>query len=209
VPPPLDFIARAVVFTSAAAYWAGVLVEARQVRRRIGRSPNVRPRGGKERALWFGWFLVIVLWFSLPFLTGRGETSWLMPVAFLRHPLAFGAGLLLIAAGHAGTYWCYAAMGDTWRMGINRREKNRLVTGGPYQRVRHPIYLLQLVLLAGAALLLPSPLAFFALGFHFVCATIKATDEESYLLALHGDEYRDILSRTGRFLPRWRPGRLR
>src|SRR5206468_2501414 len=34
---------RAIVFVSAFVYWVGVAVQARRIRRQIGRSPNVRP----------------------------------------------------------------------------------------------------------------------------------------------------------------------
>jgi protein-S-isoprenylcysteine O-methyltransferase Ste14 len=68
--------------------------------------------------------------------------------------------------------------------------------------VRHPIYLFQVFMLAGAALLLPTALSLIALIVHLVCASIKARDEESYLLRVHGERYRDYLSRTGSFFPK-------
>jgi protein-S-isoprenylcysteine O-methyltransferase Ste14 len=88
-------------------------------------------------------------------------------------------------------------------MGINRKEKNALVTRGPFGVVRHPIYLFQIVMLAGAALLLPTWLSLLIVLVHAVCVLIKATDEESYLLTAHGDEYRAYRSRTGRLFPKW------
>jgi len=108
----------------------------------------------------------------------------------------------LVLAGYAATLWCYAIMGDTWRIGIDQNEKNPLVTRGPYRLVRHPIYLFQIVMLAGVALLLPTCLSLIVLIFHVVCVLIKAADEESYLITVHGKTYRDYLSRTGRLLPR-------
>ena len=115
------------------------------------------------------------------------------------------SGILLVVLGYAGTLWCYSIMGDAWRMGIDRNEKTRLVTQGPYQVMRHPIYGLQVMMLAGVALLLPTVFAFFILGLHFLCAWIKARDEEAYLLAVHGEEYRAYSTRTGRLLPRLLP----
>ena len=61
---------RAVVGASGLLYWGGVLIQARRVRKQIGRSPNLKPRGFKERALWLGWFLVILVWVGQPFLVG-------------------------------------------------------------------------------------------------------------------------------------------
>ena len=107
-----------------------------------------------------------------------------------------------MVAGYAGTLACYAAMGDTWRMGINRKEKNALVTPGPFRFVRHPIYLFQVVILAAVLFLLPTLLSFIILVIHLLCVLMKATDEESYLLNIHGEEYRKFLSRTGRLFPK-------
>src|SRR4051812_35088249 len=98
---------RASVFCSAVVYWSGVWVQARRVRKRIGRSPNVRPQGPKERLLWAGWALVVMAWLALPFLTG------LIPSPV--HPLGTALGIILLAIGYAGTLWCYVAMGNAWR----------------------------------------------------------------------------------------------
>lgn len=200
---------RAVVLGSALVYWIGVWVQARRVRKRIGRSPNVKPRSSKERLLWAGWFLVVVAWLSLPFLAGRGPA--LLGTEFLRplvHPVALAVGVLLVAVGYTGTLWCYVVMGDTWRMGVNRGERTTLVVRGPYQTVRHPIYLFQVFMLAGVVFLLPTLLSLLIFFIQFICVLTKAADEESYLLSVHGPEYRDYLTRTGRFLPKW-PGKIR
>lgn len=194
---------QAVALGSALLYWGGVAVQARRVRRRIGRSPNVRPRTGKERLLWAGWMLVVGLWIALPFLAQPSGAIWLTslwPGALQFWSLA--AGLLAVVAGYGATLWCYAIMGDTWRMGVDRQEKTALVTSGPYAVVRHPIYLFQVIMLLGVALLLPCPLALLALAVHLVCVWIKAADEEAFLLNSLGEPYRAYLGRTGRVWPR-------
>ena len=40
-------------------------------------------------------------------------------------------------------------MGDAWRIGINRKEKNQLITRGPYAVVRHPIYVSYMLMALG------------------------------------------------------------
>jgi protein-S-isoprenylcysteine O-methyltransferase Ste14 len=141
-----------------------------------------------------------------PFWTAGGQ-DWtgVRFIPLLLHPVAFPLGIVLVVAGYAGTLWCYAAMGNLWRIGIDRQEKNSLVTRGPYRAVRHPIYLFQIVMLAGALFLLPTALSLMILIIHFFCALVKAFDEESYLVTVHGQEYRDYLSRTGGLFPKlWR-----
>ena len=202
---PIDdlFIRQVIVFAIALVYWAGVMVQARSVRRRIGRQPNVRPRGTKERLLWLGWMLVVLTWIALPFVVSPESSNVLV---HLNSDLLTSSGLLLgaalVVAGYAGTHWCYASMGDTWRMGINQDEKTRLVTVGPYNRIRHPIYIFQTVILLGVAVLLPALLAFLIIPVHLVCVWIKARDEESHLVTVHGQTSLDYCARTGRLLPK-------
>jgi protein-S-isoprenylcysteine O-methyltransferase Ste14 len=199
------YLNRTVVLASAVVYWAGVWVQARRVRRHIGRSPNVRPRGTREKLLWAGWFIVVAVWLLQPCL-GDSARTWplLRPNQCLLQTPMVALGVLLVLAGYAGTLWCYAAMGDTWRMGIDRNEKNALVIRGPYRLIRHPIYMFQVVMLAGVAALLPTALSLIVLAIHLICVWVKALDEETYLLSVHGQAYGDYLSRTGRLLPRIR-----
>ena len=195
-------IRRAVVLASVLVYWGGVWVQARRIRRHIGRTPNVAPHGLKERLLWLGWLLVVMGWIALPFVSHAGSALGLTRLhSGLIHPAGFVLGLILIISGYAGTLWCYSVMGDHWRMGIDHEHRSKLVTGGPYGVVRHPIYLFQMVMLAGAAALLPSWMPVVIILLHLVCVLFKALDEEAHLTRLHGNEYRSYLSRTGRLFP--------
>ncbi len=189
---------------SALLYWTGVLIHAYRLRKRIGRSPNLKPHGTKEGLLWGGWFFVIAGWIGQPLIienpVSTGIFSFLPP---FHHLLGIPLGIVLLLCGHSGTLWCYTALGDSWRMGINSNEKTALVKNGPYRWVRHPIYLFQIIILIGVVTLLPTLFSFMLLLIHFVCVVIKASDEEAYLSAIHGPEYYDYLSSTGRFFPGW------
>src|SRR5260370_30454585 len=191
----------AVALLSAFVYCAGVWVQSRRVRKQIGRSPNLKPRGTREKMLWLGWFIVIFVWLGQPFLIQR-ELPGLHLAPWLLNSFSLASGLILVLAGYACTLWCYKVMGNAWRIGINPREKNFLVTGGPYRTVRHPIYLFQIVMLAGVVLLLPPLCSLAILLIHVVCVFLKAGDEESYLRGIHGKAYEDYLARTGRLLPK-------
>src|SRR6476646_2383612 len=90
---------QVVVSGSGLVYWCGVLVQARRIRRQIGRTPNLRPRGLKEKLLWAGWFVVIAGWIFQPFLLQRMR---------LLHPGASVLGACLIILSYAATLWTYA-----------------------------------------------------------------------------------------------------
>ena len=195
---------KVAVAGSGLIYWAGVLIQARRVGKKIGRSPNMTPRTAEERALWIGWMLVIAVWIGQPFFVGEKAWAFVRLCPLLTHVAVMIAGLALIAAGYAGTLWCYGIMGSAWRIGVNEQEKNALVTSGPFARVRHPIYALQVVMLTGAVCLLPTACSLVLLAFHLACVWLKAADEESYLLATHCEAYRAHIARTGRLFPKFR-----
>ncbi len=198
------FWRRVVVCAGALIYWGGVYVQGRRIRKRIGRSPNLKPRDTRERLLWAGWMLVILAWIVQPLLLGnKAEWPGLRIHPQCLHPAGLIGGIVFTVAGYASTIWCYVIMGNSWRIGINRKEKNELITAGPYRRIRHPIYAFQSLMLAGAVLLLPTICSIAVLLLHLICATIKARDEETYLLGVHGDAYREFMAKTGRLFPRF------
>ena len=189
---------RASVCLAALVYWGGVALHARRIRKRTGKSANLKPRTPKEQVLWLGWAFMILGWLLQPLLA---PTSWL--AAPLLVPLTLVAGLVLVVLGYAATLWCYASMGDMWRIGVNRQEKTSLVTRGPYNVIRHPIYGFQILMLVGSALLLPTIFSLIISVVHFFCVQAKAADEEAYLLGVHGETYRAYLNRTGRLFPKF------
>src|SRR5947209_18066564 len=80
---------QAVVSGSGLVYWVGVLIQARRVRRQIGRAPNLRPRGSNEKLLWAGWMVVIGVWLVQPLLVGNGSVvPGLTLMSPLLHPLS-------------------------------------------------------------------------------------------------------------------------
>ncbi len=194
-----------VVFISAVLYWGGVIIHAYRIRKHIGRSPNLKPRNLKESLLWSGWFFVIAGWIGQPLIIEKYKDLMIFSfVTPLSLPSGIPVGILLALCGYVGTLWCYSALGDSWRIGLDKSEKTSLIKHGPYRFIRHPIYLFQIIILIGMTSLLPTPFSFMILLTHFVSVVTKALDEEAYLITTHGFEYQGYLSRTGRFLPKWK-----
>jgi protein-S-isoprenylcysteine O-methyltransferase Ste14 len=195
------YLRKFLVTGAAVIYWGGVLFQARRVGKQIGRTPNLKPQGLKERLLWSGWFFIILGWIGQPWILPSKVSSFFSFLSWRVDPLFIVLGILLLAGGYGGTLWCYAAMGSLWRIGIDRQEKTTLVTNGPYRWIRHPIYLFQMIMLLGSFFLIPTYFSLILLGIHLFCSLNKAIDEERHLLRTLGSEYRDYQSRTGRFLP--------
>lgn len=202
--PLMMWLRCAVVAASGLIYWGGVWVQAKRIRKKIGRKPNILPRGTRERLLWLGWTVVVIGWIAQPLLmNGKNPGGLLFGLCpSLSHSAALWTGIAIIVAGYLGTLWCYAAMGAAWRIGIDTEKTTSLVEAGPYRRMRHPIYSFQMVMLIGALLLLPTFASLAILLLHFICASIKAADEEKHLTTVYGEEYRAYRGRSGKFFPR-------
>ena len=97
--------------------------------------------------------------------------------------------------------WSHAILGRFWSPHLQLRPSHQLITGGPYARIRHPIYSAIVGWLMSLGLVAANwtPFMFAALAaLHFL---LKIQGEEKMMLEQFGDEYREYMKRTGRLLP--------
>jgi|CXWL01.1.fsa_nt_gi protein-S-isoprenylcysteine O-methyltransferase Ste14 len=111
-----------------------------------------------------------------------------------------GAALALVGIGL--TFLAQVQMGPSWRIGVAANERTELVTTGAFAAVRNPIFSAMLLVSAGLALAVPTPLALVLPPLLLVALELQVRlVEEPYLIGTHGERYRDWASRTGRFVP--------
>jgi protein-S-isoprenylcysteine O-methyltransferase Ste14 len=97
--------------------------------------------------------------------------------------------------------WTHAVLGRFWSPNLQLRVGHRLMREGPYARIRHPMYSAIVGWLMGLGLVAANgvPLGLAALAaLHF---TLRISGEEKMMLQQFGDEYREYVKQTGRFLP--------
>jgi protein-S-isoprenylcysteine O-methyltransferase Ste14 len=117
------------------------------------------------------------------------------------------AGAIVCGVGLALMLGAQLRLGASWRIGIEEAARPGLVTGGMYGWCRNPIYAWWMLWMVGYVLLLPTWLSILGLLAWVSAMGVAVRDEERYLLATYGDEYRAYARRVGRFVPRL--GRLR
>jgi protein-S-isoprenylcysteine O-methyltransferase Ste14 len=103
--------------------------------------------------------------------------------------------------------WTHVVLGRFWSTALQLRHGHRLITAGPYARIRHPMYSAILGWMTSLGLVAASwiPLVFAALcGLNFI---LRIQPEETMMLQQFGDEYREYMKRTGRLLPASAPHR--
>ena len=157
-----------------------------------------------------GWAGFWLYWLAAAFSTKKGRVPWtrelrvravLVVVVFILvrlgvfrshgingDPWRWAIGLALLVLGLGFAIWARIHIGRNWGIPMTQKEEPELVTGGPYQLVRHPIYSGILVAGIGTAIalswlwLIPVLLA----GAYFF---YSATVEERYLTEQFPDSY--------------------
>ena len=170
--------------------------------RRTG-STGLRGVSGQPlSAEWIGGVLFVaasVLVLTAPLLDLAGV---LKPGTALDHPVGHAMGFVLFFTGLVGTLLAQGVMGSSWRVGVDEDEKTELVTTGPFEVVRNPIFSAMVLAFLGLALLVPNAAALAGL-----VAMVAAVEtqvrlvEEPYLLRSHDARYAAYASRVGRFVP--------
>src|SRR5574341_614278 len=111
-------------------------------------------------------------------------------------------GVIMDVVSLAVWVWVQAALGSLWSAQLQLRDEHHLVTTGPYGSIRHPLYTAMMGM--GIALALITANWIFAAFALIVIAgaVARVPREEQMMLDGFGDEYRQYMARTGRFLPR-------
>ncbi len=111
-------------------------------------------------------------------------------------------GALFVVVGIVGSLAAQMAMGDSWRIGVDKNERTSLVTQGIYQWVRNPIFSFMGMSTFGYLLVIPNVWTVLAMVLVLIGVQLQVRFvEEPYLLAMHGEQYERYTASVGRFLP--------
>ncbi|TFG30128.1 isoprenylcysteine carboxylmethyltransferase family protein [Candidatus Thorarchaeota archaeon] len=113
-------------------------------------------------------------------------------------------GIIFNIAGLIFLAWIHRTLGQHWSMMLNLGKEHKLITAGPYGRIRHPMYTYFYILVISTALISAN---IFVGIFGFVAWTllyvVRVGDEEAMLLEEFGEDYQEYMKRTGRLLPKF------
>jgi protein-S-isoprenylcysteine O-methyltransferase Ste14 len=111
-------------------------------------------------------------------------------------------GLAMMVAVLPLMIWMFRSLGKNITPTVATRAQHQLVTSGPYKYIRHPLYSFGSVFFFGFLLLAGNWLLTIA-GLVALSALAARTPlEEQMLIEKFGDQYRDYMKRTGRYIPR-------
>lgn len=144
-----------------------------------------------------------------------GLILWLSPFVYLINPnwMAWSkvglpdsvrwAGVVFGVLCVLGIYWLFSSIGTGITPVSATRKEHKLVTNGIYRYIRHPLYTIGSSLFISFGMMADSWFIA-ALGIlTFILMAIRTPKEEANLIEKFGDEYREYMKRTGRFLPKF------
>lgn len=143
-----------------------------------------------------------------------GLILWLSPFVYLINPawlawakiglpetlrwVGVGIGVLCVA----GIYWLFSSIGTGITPVSATRKEHKLSTSGPYRWVRHPLYTVGSSMFISFGMIADNWFIVLLGVLAFIAMAVRTPKEEANLIEKFGDEYREYMKRTGRFLPR-------
>lgn len=112
-----------------------------------------------------------------------------------------GAGMVVVLVPFVVS--SQQALGRNVSPTVITHEDHQLVTHGPYRWIRNPLYTAGGLVFTGLGLVAASWFLISGAVFAVVLVWLRLPKEEAQLEDRFGQEYRDYVSRTGRFLPKW------
>ena len=111
------------------------------------------------------------------------------------------SGVVLSAIGIGLLIWIHHTLGKQYSPKLAIQKEHKLISSGPYNRVRHPMYTVFILFSIAVALIASNLLLLIfailiAVPFHWI-----SKKEERLLIDQFGEEYLNYMKRTGRFLP--------
>ena len=141
----------------------------------------------------------LLLWFSIVgYLIYPPLLAW-SKVGLPESIRWLGVGIGVICVGL--TYWLFSSIGQGISPTVGTRKQHKLVTSGPYRWVRHPLYTVAVTNFFALGMMADSWFIAVMAVVAFILLALRTPNEEAHLMEKFGDEYREYMKTTGRFLP--------
>jgi len=94
------------------------------------------------------------------------------------------------------------SLGSSWKIGLEKERKAKLVTNGLYRYCRHPIYFAMFLFFTSLFLLLPTALTLIILVGNALALIMTAKKEEEHLINESGEDYKKYMKKTSFLIPK-------
>ena len=156
-------------------------------------NPSNRADVASPITLFSLWMATLILYVYYP----DWMTYYTIPIPLLFRWIGVSLGIISIPL----LAWTHRSLGKYFSTNLKIMEKHKLITSGPYNWIRHPMYTAEIVFMISMVLASSNWIVALPLFFNIAFLYLRVDREEAMMIEHFGDEYRKYISRTGRFLP--------
>jgi len=150
-----------------------------------------------------GYFMLVLFWvFVVVVALYLIDSPWIALSYFVIPVEIRWAGLALGIVAVPLVWWSHRTLGESFSYALEIKDEHRLVTSGPYAKVRHPIYTAHSLFNIGMVLVAANWLLLLLWAIGIPYTYHRMFSEEKMMIEEYGDEYTDYMKQTGRLFPK-------
>lgn len=161
----------------------------------FGKEDNAHNYVGNIMKILLGTLLAVIMMYSV-----ESIYQYSVPIYYLEIKIIRIVGLIIL---HLSLIWIIIAqiqMSNSWRVGIDEKNKTDLVTTGLFSICRNPIFLGMIFCVFSLFLIIPNAITFCIFITVYLIIQVQIRLEEEYLLKSHGENYNNYKPKTKRLL---------
>jgi protein-S-isoprenylcysteine O-methyltransferase Ste14 len=161
----------------------------------FGKEDNAHNYVGNIMKILLGTLLAVIMMYSV-----ESIYQYSVPIYYLEIKIIRIVGLIIL---HLSLIWIIIAqiqMSNSWRVGIDEKNKTDLVTTGLFSICRNPIFLGMIFCVFSLFLIIPNAITFCIFITVYLIIQVQIRLEEEYLLKRHGENYNNYKRKTKRLL---------
>lgn len=125
--------------------------------------------------------------------------QYLLPFWYLEHTYLIYMGWVLLVISLILIWVAQSHMQSSWRIGIDEKNKTKLITNGLFSISRNPIFLGIMIANMGLFLVIPNAFTLLIVSLSSVSINTQIRLEEEFLKKSHGRSYTDYCQKVRRW----------
>jgi len=126
--------------------------------------------------------------------------AYLLPFWYLEYPILIKIGWGLLILSLILVWIAQSQMANSWRIGIDEKNKTKLVTSGMFSISRNPIFLGIMIANIGLFLVIPNAFTLLIVSLSMISINTQIRLEEEFLRREFGAEYKEYLKKIRRWI---------
>ena len=144
-------------------------------------------------------FVALIVFLVMYFAGANWINAFLFPLPAWLRWAGFALGIVTVIFWT----WVQVTLDTQWSPQLQLTKGHRLITTGPYARIRHPLYAGMCGWFVSLSLLTANWIFVSACVLTFAGLLWRIPREEQMMIETFGDEYKEYMKRTGRFFPKF------